>query len=256
MEDTPNSISRDIISRVIHSELAIADVSDSNPNVFYELAIRNAVNKPVIVIRKLGQKLPFDIYDKRAITIDMTKNREWVAAKDQLAKQVKNAEHDPIKASESIVSDFTFNINTKKPENPQADIAMQIKDLKESVSRLTRIVVDDSEHTFQKNYPSFKKETQNTIKKVVIDSITVSSDKQVVITLHAIGFEDDEGVILQLLDPDDFAVKKLSIPATMIKRTTPILVDSLKANAKKGTWHIMLQGEHLQIYTMGSFVIE
>ena len=68
---TPGSISYDIVERVITSDLVIADVSDLNPNVFYELAIRNAVKKPVIIIKEISQKMPFDIYDKRAISINM-----------------------------------------------------------------------------------------------------------------------------------------------------------------------------------------
>ena len=73
---TPGSISYDIVNHIINSKLVIADVSDLNPNVFYELAIRNAVQKPVIVIKADGQKMPFDIYDKRAISIDMKSARQ------------------------------------------------------------------------------------------------------------------------------------------------------------------------------------
>ena len=49
---SPGSISREIVENIISSDLVIADVSDENPNVFYELAIRNAVKKPVIVFKR------------------------------------------------------------------------------------------------------------------------------------------------------------------------------------------------------------
>jgi len=78
---TPGSISREIISNVINSDLVIVDVSDENPNVFYELDTRNAVKKPVIVFRKINQVMPFDIYDTRAIDIDRTQPRVWENAK-------------------------------------------------------------------------------------------------------------------------------------------------------------------------------
>jgi hypothetical protein len=91
-EDMPGSISRKNVERIINSELAIADISDLNANVFYELAIRNAVNKPVILIRKPGQVPPFDIKDIRAIAIDMKDPEVWQDAMTQLKKYVKEAE--------------------------------------------------------------------------------------------------------------------------------------------------------------------
>src|SRR5574337_1152984 len=94
-ENSPNSISRGIVTRLLNSELVIADASGFNANVFYELAIRNAIKKPVIIVKELGQKLPFDVTDKRSISINMKDNRQWVNAKEELKQHIKNAEKDP-----------------------------------------------------------------------------------------------------------------------------------------------------------------
>ena len=42
------SISKSVIQSVIESDLVIADLTNHNPNVFYELAIRHAIAKPFI----------------------------------------------------------------------------------------------------------------------------------------------------------------------------------------------------------------
>jgi CheY-like chemotaxis protein len=47
----------------------LADLTDQNPNVFYELAIRHTTGKPVIHVVDAAQKLPFDIADLRAIPV-------------------------------------------------------------------------------------------------------------------------------------------------------------------------------------------
>lgn len=135
-ESTPNLISRGIITRIINSELVIADVTDYNPNVFYELAVRNAVKKPVIVIRKPGQKLAFDIYDKRAVTLDMSINREWVKAKEQLKEYIKNTEINPNEAAQSMLSEFSFEIDLNAAKNAQDSITIQLKDIRDELRRI------------------------------------------------------------------------------------------------------------------------
>ena len=105
---TPGLISDEIIERITNDNLVIADISDENPNVFYELAIRNAVHKPIIVFKGENQRIPFDMQDKRSIEIDMKKARLWVKGKKELKKQIEEAEKNPQKASESILSKYKF----------------------------------------------------------------------------------------------------------------------------------------------------
>lgn len=132
-EDIPGSISRKIVERIIKSEMVIADISDYNPNVFYELAVRNAVKKPVIIIKTSQQKPPFDIQDTRAISVDMSKPRIWQAAISQLKNQIKEAEKNPKQASESILSDFTFQIDVRKEEDVSSEILRRLKDMESSL---------------------------------------------------------------------------------------------------------------------------
>ncbi len=100
----PGLISQSIVNRIISDDLVIVDVTDENPNVFYELCIRNAIFKPVILIKNVNQNLPFDTFDKRAISINITSLEEAEKSKEILKKFVKAAEKDPQSASESIIS--------------------------------------------------------------------------------------------------------------------------------------------------------
>jgi len=67
----PGSITLQVLERVLESELVIADLTDHNPNVFYELAVRHASQKPVIHVIASDQKIPFDVADLRTIPIDI-----------------------------------------------------------------------------------------------------------------------------------------------------------------------------------------
>jgi hypothetical protein len=143
-EITPYSISRDIISRVIKSEMAIADISDLNANVFYELAVRNAVKMPVIIVKDVDQKLPFDVYDKRAISINMNDNYRWTSAKEELKSHILAAEKSPQDASESIISYFDFKIDAASTQNTNVDINNAILDLRHDLKSLTEYIRSDT----------------------------------------------------------------------------------------------------------------
>lgn len=135
-ESSSNSISRSIVTRLINSELVIADVTGYNANVFYELAIRNASKKPVIVIKEPDQKLPFDIYDKRAISIDMKNNRQWISAKEELKQHITSAIENPKSASESILSEYTFDLDAGKTPNIEQQMFLMMSDFKDELRAL------------------------------------------------------------------------------------------------------------------------
>ena len=68
--DQSGSITTQIVSNLIEADLVIADLTDQNPNVFYELAIRHAFKKPYIQIIEDGQDIPFDVKSYRTVFID------------------------------------------------------------------------------------------------------------------------------------------------------------------------------------------
>ena len=61
-----NLIQLDILNKLLEAPMAVCDLSSHNPNVLFELAIRQAFDKPVALIQEKGTPRIFDIESLRA----------------------------------------------------------------------------------------------------------------------------------------------------------------------------------------------
>lgn len=63
----PGSITKQVIEAIYNAKLVVANLTGRNPNVMYELALRHAIGKPVIMIVERGTPVPSDIIMQRVI---------------------------------------------------------------------------------------------------------------------------------------------------------------------------------------------
>lgn len=63
----PGSITKQVIEAIYNAKLVIANLTGRNPNVMYELALRHAIGKPVIMIVEKGTPVPSDIIMQRVV---------------------------------------------------------------------------------------------------------------------------------------------------------------------------------------------
>ncbi len=61
------NIMRDVIELIDRADVMIADLTDSNPNVFYELGISHALARQTVVITQSMADVPFDLRSYRTI---------------------------------------------------------------------------------------------------------------------------------------------------------------------------------------------
>jgi len=92
--DRGGLITTQVLDRIIKDDLVIADLSDHNPNVFYELAVRHAVRKPFVQLMAHDQTLPFDVQGMRTIWINVNDLDSVHEAKQQLGKAIDAMEQE------------------------------------------------------------------------------------------------------------------------------------------------------------------
>ncbi|GAH03815.1 unnamed protein product, partial [marine sediment metagenome] len=95
----PGRIEEQMLEAILTYDLCIADLSGNNPNVFYELAIAQAAGRPVVLMCRAGESLPFDVKDYRNIEYDLKprsiKEDKWVPEVAEHVKGVLAADYSP-----------------------------------------------------------------------------------------------------------------------------------------------------------------
>lgn len=97
----PGQITEQMIAAILDYDFCIADLSGHNPNVFYELALAQAAERPVILIKLVGEPIPFDVKDYRLIEYDLRprslKTDKWIPILQEHVKVVRQPEYKPPK---------------------------------------------------------------------------------------------------------------------------------------------------------------
>lgn len=114
-----NLIHLDILNRLLEAPIAVCDLSARNPNVLFELGIRQAFDKPVVLIREKGTPEIFDIGPLRYCEYDREmRYRDVLQAQKDIAAAIvstKDAEKDSSNVN-SIVKLLSINSPASIPK--------------------------------------------------------------------------------------------------------------------------------------------
>lgn len=139
-----NYIALDVIKRIIESDMALCDLSSQNPNVLYELGIRQAFNKPVTLIKDRKTSRIFDIQGFRDYEYDESLRIDSVQEDvENLSKALKSTYEARDKEINSLVSLLSLapaRISEKTEISKETELVLN------SISTLTKKVneLDDS----------------------------------------------------------------------------------------------------------------
>ena len=138
------SITNQIISSLLNDDLVIANLTELNPNVMYELAVRHAVRKPVIVMAENGTRLPFDVSAERTIfySNDMM---GAIELKRQLTDMLNDIEAHPDKEVDNPIYRVT-ELEVIKRQS-EGDLQGYIVNQLESISNKVNVLEANREYS-------------------------------------------------------------------------------------------------------------
>jgi hypothetical protein len=150
-------IKLDIIQNLIDAPMCLCDLSTFNPNVFYELGIRQAFEKPVVLVQEKGQKRAFDI--SGLSTVDYRKERvfdEVLEDQREISKAIKDTENCRI---QSLFSLLRISKKAKLDESNSKDISntdiyYMLNKLQGEISEIKQHATDSSYLNSRRNRSS------------------------------------------------------------------------------------------------------
>ena len=146
------SILQDIVDMLTQSSVVLADISESNRNVHYELGLAHALGKPTILVAPKGLQLFFDVGQERMLAYDKD-SPSWGA---ELRTQIAQAIKQTIQSPETAIPTAFMHI---KPSRVGADeVVMRLRRIEE---RLVEIVASG-----QLGRPRFESSLQDKIQSL------------------------------------------------------------------------------------------
>lgn len=181
-----DKIDATILENLDNDELVIADFSELNPNVFFELGYRTSNKKPIIHIAREDTPLPFDIKMTRSLFYDISDLDNVETFKEKLDALIVKIESD-IQLSNNINAEEGGD-TAKAPSVDQLTLK-EIRDLQYEFSVLADHVYEMLEKIDSK--VSERKDTNEPVNNQVMTNLM-----QIMIT-KAI---DDPGNFLKFMD--------------------------------------------------------
>jgi hypothetical protein len=127
------SVLQEIVDMLMRSTVVLADISEANRNVHYELGLAHALGKPTILVAPEGLQLFFDIGQERRLTYDKDSPSWGADLRSRIARAIKQTVQSP----DTAIPTAFMHI---KPSRLGVDeVAMRLRRIEE---RLTEIVAN------------------------------------------------------------------------------------------------------------------
>src|SRR5262249_32336692 len=121
---------------LLNDDLVIADMTNLNPNAFYEIGIRHMAQKPIIHMHKKGEKIPFDVGAYRSLEFSLDRPSDLRNARASLAGAVEGLLADGYKVGNPLMHARGVVELHERASHPQRVLLDEIEGLKDRLGKL------------------------------------------------------------------------------------------------------------------------
>jgi len=120
------SFIKDILEYIASSFIVIADLTDQNPNVFYELGVRHSLSSRTILIAQSLDDIPSDLREYRTIIYDTTAKGATMFTK-RLSNYLKEIFDEPNRADNPVLDRLSSILETQTKDLRTENASLKTK---------------------------------------------------------------------------------------------------------------------------------
>lgn len=215
-----NLIHLDILKRIIQTPIAICDMSSKNPNVFYELGMRQAFDMPTVLLIDEDTKVPFDISGLRYVTYrkdmsyrNVTKAIENLtsALKETFEKKDDKTEINSLIRLMELTTAKIETTNISKSEKIELMQELELREIKNTIKQIAdmqKSIIANTNFDYQKDLISKN------------DSF-ISTNKYIKLGAHLYLDGEEVGVVHDI-GPREIKIKKYNGEFMYLSKNNPI----------------------------------
>jgi hypothetical protein len=152
-----NLIHLDVLQKLVESPMAICDLSGRTPNVLFELGLRQAFDKPVVLIQEVGTPKIFDItplryteYRKERVYNEVLEDQKKIAAALGATRDATQQSINSIVRLLSITKPATLpDVETNRDPALQVIMA-ELNNIRTEMRQMSRSVVRDNRNVIER----------------------------------------------------------------------------------------------------------
>lgn len=125
----PSPIMGDIWEMIQKAKLVVAELTEKNANVFYELGLAHAIGKPVVMVAESIEDVPFDLQPLRVLLYDKNDPAWGKKLRASLAASIRETLDDTVSAIPPM-----FRKTVKSGAPPETRMASRVDALEREVA--------------------------------------------------------------------------------------------------------------------------
>ncbi len=144
-------IIKDILDNLYKADLVIADLTDQNPNVFYELGVRHTLSNKTILIAQDISYIPSDLHGYGIIVYEPNTKEGFDKFKKEIKRLIKEIENNPERI-DSPVREFLKIKNYALFDHERNEILRQLSALYAELFDNAATLIKNKKHYFDGDF--------------------------------------------------------------------------------------------------------